>query len=366
MEKTASSKISSWKIAATYIGTVVGAGFASGQEVLQFFGYFRFWGILSLLITSFLFYYFGKLILGLGKELKAESHLPIINYAGGKWLGKFIDYVIIFFLFGALTAMVAGAGSIMEEQLNMSAFLGNGIMVIATLVTVLAGISGVISAISFVVPILLLAVFGISIYAIYSAGFTFIPVALPGSPAVPFWPLASLVYVSYNLVMAVAILGPLGMEAKNNRAVINGAFWGGIGLGFGALAILSAILVTLPQSARYDIPMIYIAGQISPLVQRIYSFILFAEIYTTAVGSLYGFVARLVSPKNVKVSRLVAIASSVCAMLASQVGFTNIVRTLYPVVGYAGLLMLGGLLYHRIISKTQVLVPVLKRPKKEE
>ncbi|HEX3032027.1 MAG TPA: hypothetical protein VHS59_07255 [Bacillota bacterium] len=27
----------SWQIAATYIGTVVGAGFASGQETLQFF-----------------------------------------------------------------------------------------------------------------------------------------------------------------------------------------------------------------------------------------------------------------------------------------------------------------------------------------
>ena len=32
--------ISTFKVAATYIGTVVGAGFASGQETLQFFAVF--------------------------------------------------------------------------------------------------------------------------------------------------------------------------------------------------------------------------------------------------------------------------------------------------------------------------------------
>lgn len=366
MEKESSPKISSWQIGATYIGTVVGAGFASGQEVLQFFGYFKYLGIISLLLTSYLFYYFGRIILGLGKELKAESHLPIINYAGGKWLGKFIDYVIIFFLFGALTAMVAGAGSIMEEQLNLSPLLGNGIMVIATLATVLAGIAGVISAISIVVPILLVSVFGISLYTIYNAGFSFAAVSPPGSPAVPYWPLSSIVYVSYNLVMAVAILGPLGFAARDQKAFRKGALWGGLGLGLGALAILVSILVTLPQSANYDIPMIYIAGQISPVVQRVYSFILFAEIYTTAVGSLFGFVVRLVSPRKKGTSRLVAIISSIAALVASQIGFTNLVRVLYPMVGYAGLLMLGGLLYRKFNVKRFILIPALRRPKKDE
>jgi len=34
------SRVSTFKVAATYIGTVVGAGFASGQEMLQFFAVF--------------------------------------------------------------------------------------------------------------------------------------------------------------------------------------------------------------------------------------------------------------------------------------------------------------------------------------
>jgi len=37
--------MSTFKIAATYIGTIVGAGFATGQETLQFFAPFGITGI---------------------------------------------------------------------------------------------------------------------------------------------------------------------------------------------------------------------------------------------------------------------------------------------------------------------------------
>lgn len=351
-------EISSSKIAAAYIGTVVGAGFASGQEVLQFFGYFRYWGIVALIISGFLFYYFGTIILKLGQELDADSHLPVIEYAGGKFIGKFIDYVIIFFLFGALTAMAAGAGAIFAEQFQLSSIVGSGLLILITLVTVLAGISGVISAISIVVPLLLVSVFGISLYTLVVQGISMQSLAvIPGKPAVPVWPLSSIVYVSYNLVMAVAILGPLGKEGKNKHRLRLGALWGGMGLGIGALAILVAVLATVPESARYEIPMIYVAGQISPLVQKIYSVVLIAEIYTTAVSSLYGFVVRLIAPDNKKLIRYVAIGTSIVALLASQLGFSNLVRVLYPLVGYAGLLMLGGLLYREIQRKKLTIIP---------
>ena len=337
------TKISPFQVAATYIGTVVGAGFASGQEVLQFFGYFGLWGIAGLFLAGALFFYFGQIVLRLGHELQADSHVPVIQYAGGRWLGKLIDYVITFFLFGALTAMAAGAGSIFFEQFQLSPLLGNAVMILATLATVLAGISGVITAISFVVPLLLVAVLGISLYTLAITGLGNLTLTPPGNPAVPLWPLAAVVYVSYNLVMAVAILAPMG-KAAGKDDLYRGALLGGLGLGVGALAILLAVLATLPGSARFSIPMIYVAGQISPWVQTLYSIVLFAEVYTTAVGSLYGFVIRLAEPESPRLP-YIAVGASIVAFVASQFGFTNLVRVLYPAVGYAGLLMLAGLLY---------------------
>ncbi|MDD2497211.1 MAG: hypothetical protein PHY90_03610, partial [Desulfitobacteriaceae bacterium] len=132
-------KLSAITVAMAYIGTVVGAGFASGQEVLQFFGFFGFWGLAGLMLAMVLFSYFGYLILKLGDELDADSHLPIIKHAGGKWIGGIIDYVIIFFLFGALAVMGAGAGALFSEQFGLPNFLGSVILIGVSLFTVLLG-----------------------------------------------------------------------------------------------------------------------------------------------------------------------------------------------------------------------------------
>ncbi|MFZ5639800.1 MAG: hypothetical protein ACOY4Q_03815 [Bacillota bacterium] len=339
------AKITVFHVAATYIGTVVGAGFASGQEVLQFFGYFGLNGVWALMLTTALFVFFGWIILDLGMRLHATSHLPVIRHAGGKWVGTAVDYVITFFLFGALTAMAAGAGAIFSEQFGLPPILGNAVMVIAAVLTVMMGLGGVVTAISFVVPVLLAAVVGISLWTLFSAPLNLTAAAaLPGKAAVPFWPLSAVVYVSYNIVMAVAVLAPMGARVEARETLKRGAIFGGIGLGIGALAILLALLANLPQAARYQIPMVYIAGRFAPAVQYIYSLVLFAEIYTTAVGNLYGFVAR-VTDVEVPKARLYIIGIGIAAFLASQLGFTTLVRVLYPSVGYAGLLLLGGLLY---------------------
>ncbi|MEW6725110.1 MAG: hypothetical protein AB1331_09455 [Bacillota bacterium] len=347
--KRTEQKASIWQIAATYIGTIVGAGFASGQEVLQFFAYFGLWGYVALALTTVLFICFGLIILQLGRNLRATSHLPVIRYAGGRWLGTAVDAVITFFLFGALTAMVAGAGAAFAEQFRLPALAGNTLMVVATLLTVLLGLSGVIEAISLVVPALLGAVFAVAILSLIHGPITVTPIAAPGAiqTAVPSWPLSAVTYASYNLVIAVAVLAPLGRVAASERALRWGAVLGGLGLGLGTLAILLVVNKNLPQAAGYQIPMVYIAGQFAYWIQIGYSLVLLAEIYTTAVGNLYGFVARLTDPEGPRF-KLLTIGAATSAFVAAQLGFTTLVRVVYPAVGYAGFLLLGALLFRAL------------------
>ncbi|HBT48846.1 MAG: hypothetical protein XD49_0570 [Caldanaerobacter subterraneus] len=77
------NSISSYKIAATYIGTVVGAGFASGQEILQFFVYHGKKGILGLLIVTLLFVFYGNAILFLGNCFRASSYKRVVFVIAG-------------------------------------------------------------------------------------------------------------------------------------------------------------------------------------------------------------------------------------------------------------------------------------------
>ncbi|KUK12325.1 MAG: hypothetical protein XD51_0760 [Moorella sp. 60_41] len=354
----ADKKYSALKIAAAYVGTVVGAGFASGQEVLQFFAYFGLQGLLGLALATVLFIVLGYAVLLMGHSLQARSHLPVIRHAGGPLVGKLVDGITTFFLFGALAVMAAGAGAIFREEYHLPALLGSSILIAVTLATVLLGIGQVINAISFVAPALLATVLGVSLFAIFTNPSSVLAnLAWSDVPraAAPFWPLAALLYASYNLVLSVAVLAPLGSLSRKEN-LLPGAALGGTGLGLGAGAITLALLATAPDVIAWEVPMLQIAGVLAPVARTLYSVILLAEIYTTAVSSLYGFTARLAESDSNRFSYLAVIASAV-ALIAAQSGFSRLVAFLFPLVGYGGLLLVGGLAYHFIRKKAGGRVP---------
>jgi len=348
LDRVKRSGITTLSIAATYIGVVVGAGFATGQEILQFFAKFGSMGILGLALATILFIIYGYMIMDLGSRLKARSHLEITRYSGGRIAGPLMDGLITFFLFGSLSAMMAGTGAIVRQQLNFPGLLGNLLMCALTAATVLRGITGIVSSISFVVPFLLLSVTGISVFSILHT-----PPVLTG-PAfhteetglVAHWLTASVLYVSYNTTISIAVLGPLGAAARNKKIIKNGVILGGMGLGAACLLIFLALAGSYSEISVLEAPMLCLAGHISPPVKTIYSIILIAEIYTTAVGSLYGFVSRITARANPPLGRKPVIAvSAAAALLASLLGFSNLVKYLYPLVGYGGILLLACLAY---------------------
>ena len=339
--------VSTLKVAATYIGTVVGAGFATGQEVLQFFNRFGAMGLVGIILASYMFILFGYIIMDLGKRLNSRSHEEIIKYSAGNTLGSLIDIMITFFLFGSFTAMIAGTGALINQQFNLPHAIGNIFMTLLTGLTVATGINGVINSISYVVPFLLTAVIGTSLYSfIHTPPVITAPVTnISKNLLLNNWLMAAILYVSYNIIISIAVLGPLGREAKDYKSIRKGAILGGTGLGLGAAMIYLSLSGNIAV-ANLEVPMIVIASQLSPKVQTAYALVLVAEVYTTAVGSLYGFTSRITDiQKKPFRSKLLITIISIAALLASQFGFSNIVKYLYPAVGYGGIIMLICLIY---------------------
>lgn len=349
--------VSTLQVAAVYIGTIVGAGFATGQEILQFFNRFGVWGIGGLLVATILFIVFGYIIMDLGSVLNARSHLEVIRYSGGNILGTFTDIVITIFLFGSLTAMIAGTGALFEQQLKLSPLMGSFLMAVITVITVLSGISGVINSISFVVPFLLIAVLGISVYSVvrHPLNLQVVPIIQGRSGIINHWLAAAVLYVSYNTVVSIAILGPLGKNARNRKAAWNGALLGGLGLGAGAMMIYLALASHQAQIENLEVPMLLIAGEIAPFVQVIYAVVLIAEIYTTAVSALFGFASRMIGvQKKPRREKSLVSCTAAAALFASRLGFSNLVRYLYPLVGYCGIAMLVSLIFTTLKEKNSV------------
>lgn len=340
--------VSTLKVAGAYIGTVVGAGFATGQEILQFFNRFGVMGLTGLIVTTTMFIVFGYIIMVLGRRLKARSHMEIIMYSGGKNVGVVIDKIVTFFLLCSFIAMISGTGALFAQQFNLPVMYGNILMTVLTTATVLTGISGVINSISFIVPFTLTGVAVISIFSIVGTPLSIVT-AMPiigDNRLLPNWILAAILYVSYNIILSIAVLGPLGSEAQDIKSIRNGVILGGLGLGLGSLMIYLTLSGNIWRIAHVEIPMMYIAGKISRKMQYIYAAVLVAEIYTTAVGSFYGFTSRIINlKKNTTRSGIIVVAFAAIALIASQLGFSNLVKYLYPIEGCAGILLLISLLY---------------------
>ena len=160
---------------------------------------------------------------------------------------------------------------------------------------------------------------------------------LPG--ATPNWLLSAVNYASYNMVIAIAVLAPMGAKAFSRKKIFLGALFGALGLGIGIIAIYFCVLTNISDIFYMQVPMIGIAAKISPVVQFVFAIMLFAAVYTTAVGNLYGFSLRI--SLNVPKKWLIAV-TTLFAFFVAPLGFSNMVRYLYPAVGYGGLLFLAG------------------------
>lgn len=358
--------ISAFKISAAYIGTVVGAGFATGQEILQFFLRYGYSGLSGLAVSTALFIVTGYIVMDIGKRLGAASYREVLIYTCGNLIGRVIDMIMTFFLFGAFAVMIAGTGALFSQQLYLPDLWGCVLMAGLTAVTVLTGFKGVINSISFVVPFLLVSVSAICLWSVFKAppDVFWIPAA-EGGGLTGNWLAACILYVSYNIILSVAVLGPLGAEAKGGRALRLGSVLGGLGLGAASLAIFLAMSGNIPGILRLEIPMIYIAGRISTGMQFAFALVLIAEIYTTAVGSLFGFVSRFSISKGPRGKRAAFTAgATAAALLLSKIGFSNLVKYLYPLIGYVGIIFLVCLFYSWIRGGSKASGRRMKKPDK--
>ncbi|MBO8141174.1 MAG: hypothetical protein H0Z37_03200 [Firmicutes bacterium] len=331
-----------WRIAAAYAGTVVGAGFASGQETLQFFTAFGPAGSAGLILAVLLFSGFGVRVLWLGRKLNAGSHRPLVHWAFGPRVAPIVDWVLTLFLLATAAAMASGAAATMLEQYGWPRWLGAALMTALSAATVLTGLRGVIRAIAFVAPLLIGSVLAISAYSLSDGPGIAAALAWEGRPQLapvePWW-LAGALYVAYNMVLAVPVLGPLGAEARDRAALAWGGALGGIGLGLGAGAIHLAVAAHMPEASRFDIPMLYAARGLPPWVPLAYSALLLAEVYTTAVAVLFGFAARLGEESGPRF-RAAVIGGGAAAFVGGLFPFAEVVGTVYPLMGLVGGLML--------------------------
>lgn len=328
----------SLQIGSAFVGLIVGAGFASGQEVMQYFTSFGVWGIFGGLLAMILFMFLGYTLAQIGSDIQSASHKGVIYYIGGKYIGAILDILITFFLFGVAVVMFAGSGSTFEQMFGVNMMTGSIIMVVLTILTLLLDTKKIINIIAVITPYLIAIIFIILIYSIFTMDISFSEaneMALMQAQAAPNWVLGAFLYVSYNLAAGAALLIVMSGGVKESKIAGRGGMIGGFILGGLIILIHIGMFVKIDVVAGLDMPTLALANQIHPVVGVLMAIALLGMMYNTAVGMLYSFTVRFISPQN-KSYRLVVVCVGLIGFFASLIGFTTLVGKVYSTMGYIG------------------------------
>ncbi|MFC5588031.1 hypothetical protein ACFPRA_03880 [Sporosarcina soli] len=334
------------KMGSAFIGIIVGAGFASGQEILQYFTSFGMLGIAGAIVSTALFAYLGMTLTRIGSRMRTISHKEAIYKISGRYLGIIVDYVIIFTLFGVGVVMLAGAGSNLNQQFGVPSYIGSLLMVVLVFLTVLLNVDKVVGVIGSITPFLIVAVVLVSIYCLATLDTTFAilnPIAQDVKTTLPNWFVSSVNYVSFNIATGASMSLVMGGVEKDEKIAKWGGFVGGLGLGILILLSHLAIFSKIESVGTAELPMLAIINDISPYLAVLMAFVLYGMIFNTAVGMFYAFGARFI-PIGTKGFKVFVFFTLVIGYALSFLGFTKLVAYFYPLIGYLGLFLVAALI----------------------
>jgi len=377
------------------IGSLIGAGFASGQEINSFFYKYGIIGILGILISVFLisliiykvFFIIKKENINSYKEFleiifenkkiknnKIENNLKIknkkneiknnlkiknkLNINNKKINNKFknnkknkylnISYItniiINIFLIISFFIMTAGFGAYFKQQYNMNEILGSSILAGICLIIFMNNIEGLIKINKYLIPILIIFMIIIGINNIKNLNAVEINQEEINNNFFSSI-LSGIIYASYNIILLIPVLIALKNKTEKSNIFLISVFSGII------LLILSIIIYFLFENIKIDInkiemPAVYVVSQYFPKYKTIYEFIIITSIFTTAISEGIGFLEN--TYKNKKRYTQFAVILCITSVIFSKIGFSNLINLLYPIFGILGFWQIFMILKYKI------------------
>lgn len=333
-------------LAATYIGTIVGAGFATGKEIIVFFSVYGNAGTIGIVICGFIFIVVGTKMMIISSRIQAYSYKELNNYLFGHRIGRVVNFFIFIVAISITSVILSGAGAVFHEQLGLPYQFGIILTLLLCYVVVLKGLKGIYAINAYLVPMLIMfTIFiAVSIFSQYPHEFfgRIIPHQLSADLS---WFISPFTYTAFNLMTAQVVLVPLGNEIQNERIIRWGGFWGGFGLL--CLLLMSHFSMSVfPETFMYEIPMAEVVKYFGTFIHIFFLFVIYGEIFNTVAGNVFGITRQLTATFNLQYRHAVLIMLLVI-FLMSQAGYGNLLTILYPLFGYIGLVFLVFLLFKK-------------------
>ncbi|MGX7145381.1 YkvI family membrane protein [Facklamia languida] len=343
--------------AGAFIALLIGSGFATGQELMQYFASYGYLGMLGIFLTFVLLAFLGVELIYAGYTQNFENPNDIYTYFVGNIGGKFFDIFAIFFLFLSYTVMVAGASATAVEHYQAPSWLGGTILAICVMGVVVLGLNRIVEVIGTIGPLIVLLTIIVGTISIFmnldnfaTAGDNLQKALDAGIMQVASsnFILSAVSYVGFCLIWLAAFISGIGKRVNSLKEGNNGMILGAFGFSLACLIMAIAIYLSIDKVHDSQIPILILARQIHPWLATIFSLIIFLGIFTTAVPLLWNVVARFAKEKTAKYRVLTVILGVIGAIIGLALDFSQLVNIVYVLNGYIGAILMLVIIYKGI------------------
>lgn len=282
-------------ITGAYVAYMMGSGFSTGQEILQYFACYGMAGLFSILLCMGLLIFAAVSFIRAGYREQFKKPEDVYVYYCGKRLGRAYHYFTTVSIYLCFIVMVILMGVITICRSNLAAAA---------------------ETIARIPEMKLLR-------------------------ASPSWVLASVSYVGISVVWLASYLTSIGRRAKSIASASVGAAGGVIAFYIGMLLIYFAIMLNIDELAGAQIPMLILAGRISPVTSGVFSILIVTGIYTASVPLLWQTAFRLAEEGSLRFRRISVLLAALGIAASLLLPFNRLMNIVYVLIGYLGFLLLA-------------------------
>lgn len=347
----------------------IGAGFATGQEALQYYG--SYGGIFPFVLPIFTFailciFCIGTYKIGYLKKFNDPNYA--YKYFCGEKLGTIIDYFCTFAIALSTLVMFAGSGATVNQYLGLPVWVGTMIMGVVSVIVVCLGLEKVTNVLGGcgTIIILIMAFTGIYCFCTSDTGimesqqhvleYVDEGIILQGQflgITNPF--VANIYLMGAYVTLGVVFNITLGQKCDSKKEVV----WGGISSALffviGLVTVLFTMLLNLDYIAETgaQVPMLAAIENTLPLLSLPFSIVILIGVFTTITGYLWAVGRRFAEDKTTKQRLIVIVVALVGAILGSIIPLNALINTIYPLIGIAGVIILIGIIVKMITVKDE-------------
>lgn len=325
-----------------FIGLVIGAGFASGREIFEYFNLSGRYDFTGIVLASVFFALIAYITMHQTARLGTADFSRFIQHTAGRAAPP-VQAFMTLYMFCGFFVMMSGSGALISSTFSVHPGYGIFLLAFICFVTFSFDIKGIVVINTVMVPIMIVGMVFLCVSATLYGGIpTF--AALDGLPRNPL--LSATCYVSYNTITVGAVLVPLSAKSER-KSMLRAAALGGCVLGILIFLVWSTLNIYYNEIIASEMPLLDIAAVHGLGYEITYTAVLFMALCTTAVSHGFGVLSRL-AVKSRRDRVLTSAALCLAATPFARIGFSDLISGLYSAFGYVGIVWMGMLIFSYI------------------